>query len=117
MTVTRAFPTIAGDLVSPPNAASRDDDGLSQKNLEPPALSVITKCSDHTVAFLQQRQDRVLHVNINALVNSVVLERANHLQPSAITHMRQAGILVPAEIALQNAPVRCPVKERSPGFE
>ena len=47
-------------------------------------------------------------------MNAVVLQRADHLQPRAVAHMRQPRIRVPTKIPLQNPPVLRAVKQRPP---
>src|SRR5882762_1186690 len=57
--------------------------------------------------------DRALHVDVDALVDGMVLQRANHLQSGAVAHMRQARVAMATEIALQDAAVLRTVKERA----
>jgi hypothetical protein len=71
---------------------------LSLEKFEPTALAIIAECADDAFAVLQQRDDANLHVNIDALVHAVVLQRANHFQPGAIAHVREPRIFVSAEI-------------------
>src|SRR5438552_1891033 len=50
-------------------------------------------------------------------MNAVILQRADHLQSRAITHMREAWVPVAAKISLQDAPILRPVENRAPGFQ
>ena len=50
-------------------------------------------------------------------MDAVILQRADHLEPGAIADVRQARILVAAEIALQDAAVGRAIEQRAPGFE
>ena len=59
----------------------------------------------------------MLHMDVDALVHAVVLQRADHLQPGAIADMREARIFVAAKIPLQNAPVFRAIEDRAPGLE
>ena len=56
-------------------------------------------------------------MHFNALMNAVVLERADHLEARTVADMGQPRILVAAEVALENATVLGAVKQRAPGFE
>ena len=47
----------------------------------------------------------------------MVLERANHLQSGAIADVREPRILVPAEVALEDAAVLGAIEQRAPRFE
>ena len=66
---------------------------------------------------MQQRDDRALHVHLDALVYAVVLQRADHFQPGAVAHVRQPGVFVPAEVALQDATVRGAIEQRAPRLQ
>ena len=59
----------------------------------------------------------MLHVDVDALVHAVILQRADHLQPGAIADVREARIFVAAEISLQNAAVFRAIENRAPGLE
>ena len=50
-------------------------------------------------------------------MDAVVLERADHLEARAIADVREARVLVTAEVALEDAAVRGPVEERAPRLE
>ena len=53
-------------------------------------------------------------MHVDALMNAMILQRADHLQAGPVSNMREAGILVTTKVALENAAVVCPVKERAP---
>ena len=59
----------------------------------------------------------MLHVHVDALMDAVVLQGADHFQAGAVADVREARIFVAAEIALQDAAVRGAVEDRAPGFE
>ena len=50
-------------------------------------------------------------------MHAVVLERSNHFEAGAVAHVRQAGVPVPAEVALVDEPVLRPVEYGPPFFE
>ncbi len=50
-------------------------------------------------------------------MDAVVLQGADHFEAGAVADVRQAGIAMAAEIALQDAAVFRPIEERAPGFE
>ena len=47
----------------------------------------------------------------------MILQRADHLEAGAVADVRQAGIAMAAEVALQNAAVFGAVEQRAPGFQ
>lgn len=59
----------------------------------------------------------MLHVNVDALMNAVVPQRADQLQSRPVAHMREARILVPAEAALKDAAIRRAIKHRAPRLQ
>ncbi len=59
----------------------------------------------------------MLGVHVDALMNAVILQSADHFQTGAVAHVRQPRIAVPAEVALQDAAVFGAVEDRAPGFE
>src|SRR3984893_18681102 len=115
VTVASVLPTIAGNFVRPPNSASGQHHRFGAENLEASAFAFVTKCSDYAVAVFQERKNGVLHIDVDALVHAVILQRANHLQARAIAHERQTWIFMPAEMTLQNAPIFCAIKYGAPG--
>ena len=117
MAVSGALPTVAGDLIGAADTAGGDHDRFGPENLEPATVPVVTKRAHDAFLLLQQRQNSVLHVDVNTAVNAMVLQRANHFQPGAVPHVRQARILVPAKVALQDAAIRGAVEHRPPGFQ
>ena len=74
LAVAGVFPGIAGDLVGAPDAAGGDHHGLGLENLETAAFAVVAERAGDAVAVLEQRDDRVFHVNVDALMNAVVLQ-------------------------------------------
>src|SRR2546423_106402 len=80
MSVARVFPTVARDFVGAPDPAGRQDDRFRAENHEPAALAIVTKRADDAVPFLEERQNRPFHVNVDPLMHAVVLERPNHFQ-------------------------------------
>ena len=54
---------------------------------------------------------------VDALMDAVILQRADHLQAGAVAHVRQARIAVAAEVALKNLAVLGAIENRAPGFE
>ena len=114
VTVAGAFPAVARDLVGPSDTAGRQHDGLRLEDAETTALAVVAKRPDHAVAVLQQRNDGEFHVDVDAAVDAVVLERADHLEAGAIADVCQARIAVAAEVALEDPAVLRPVEDARP---
>src|ERR1700686_899190 len=104
-TVAGRFPTVARDLVGAAQPAGRKHDRFGPKDFETAALTLVAKRADDAPALFQQGEDCVLHINLDALMNAVILQRANHFQTRAIANMRETRVSVAAEIPLQNAPI------------
>ena len=117
MPVAGVFPTVARDLVGLADSAGREHDRFRAKNFESAALAIVAERADDAVAIFQERQNRVLHVHVDALVNAVILQRADHFQTGAIADVRESRIFMAAEISLQNAAVLGAIEDRAPGFE
>ena len=115
--VAGVFPAVARDFVGAADAAGREHDGLRAKHLEPPALALVPEGPDDTIAVLQQPGDRALHVHVDALMNAVILERADHLEPRAIADVREPRIAVAAEVPLKDPSILRAIEQRAPGFE
>ena len=78
---------------------------------------IVSERADASPRIHEQRQDRMFHMEIDSLMNAVILQRTDHLKTGAIPNVRQPGITMPAEIALQNAPVFRAIEHRTPRFE
>ena len=117
MAIAGAIPAVARDLVGFADSAGRENDCLGAKNFEPAALAIVGEGADDALAILEQRHNANLHVNLDALMDAVILQRANHFQAGAIADMRESRIFVAAEISLQNAPVLRAIEHRTPRFE
>ncbi len=69
------------------------------------------------LAVLEQLERRALHVEVDALVDAVVLQRADQLEPGAVADVREARIAVAAEVALADQPVLRAIEDRAPLLE
>ena len=112
--VAGVFPAVAGDLVGAADAAGRQHDRLGVEHLEAAALAVVAERAGDAAAVLEQRDDRALHVDVDALMDAVVLQRADHLEAGAVADVREARIAVAAEVALQDAAVLRAVEDARP---
>ncbi len=56
-------------------------------------------------------------MDVDALVDAVVLQRADHLQAGAVADVGQPRVLVAAEVALEDAAVCGAVEEGAPRFQ
>src|SRR5262249_293359 len=59
----------------------------------------------------------VLHVDMNSLMNTVILQCADHLQPRSIADVSEPRITMSTEISLENASVFCAIEHCAPRFE
>src|SRR5207253_8943176 len=110
-TIPGRFPAVPRDLASPPDSASREHDGFGAKNFESPALAFVTKCTNHTIAIFEERENGVLHINLDPLTHSVVLQRPNHLQTTPISTVRESRIFMTTKVPLQNTTIFCSIED------
>ena len=115
--VAGVLPAVARDLEGAADAAGGEHDRLGLEQREAAALAVVAERAGDAVAVLEQRDDGALHVHVDALVDAVVLQRADHLEAGAVADVREARIAVAAEVALEDRPSGVRSKTRAPGFE
>ena len=94
------FDVILYALPMPPVASTI---AFALKTVEPAALAVVGERPGDAVAVLQQPDDRPLHVDRDALVDAVVLQRADQFQAGAVADVGEPRVLVAAEVALEDA--------------
>ncbi len=112
--VARIFPTVAGDLEGAPDAAGGQHHRFRLPEIEPALLAIVAASSGNAVPIEQQAEHRTFHVDFHPPMNAVILERAYHLQAGAVANVRQARILVSAEVSLQNPAIRSAIEKRAP---
>ena len=117
MAIASAFPAVAGDPVGAADTAGREHRRLRLEDAEASALAVVAERAGDARAVAQERHDGELHVDVDAPVDAVVLQRADHLEAGAIADVSQSRILVTAEIALEDAAVRRAIEQRAPCLE
>ena len=115
--VARVFPAVARDAKRAAETAGRHDDRFRAEDLEPPALAIVADRADDAPVVGEERDDGVLHVDVETLVDAVILQRADHLESRAVADVRESRIAVAAEVALENPPVFRAIEHRAPGFE
>ena len=114
MAVAGAFPRIAGDLERPAEAAGTNDNRLRLEDLEAAALAIVAERARDPRAVLEERDDGPFHVDGDALVNAMVLQRADHFEAGAVADVGEARITMAAEIALRNLAVLGAVEHGAP---
>src|SRR5207247_9583780 len=117
MPVAGAIPTVARNLIGFANSAGGENNCFGAKNFEPTAFAIVSEGADDAVAIFQQRYDANLHVNLDALMHAMILQRANHFQTGAIPNVRQPRIFVAAEVPLQNATILGAIEHCAPRLE
>ena len=115
--VPGVLPAVAGDPEGTADAAGRHYDRPGPEEPEAAPLPVVAEGAHHPVTVLEEGDDGDLHVHVDPLMDPVVLEGADHLEPGAVAHVREARIAVAPEVALQDAPVLRPVEQRAPRLE
>src|SRR5262249_49273777 len=120
LAVAGVLPRVRRDLVSAADAAGGDDDRLGLEDYKVSALAVVAERADAAgtvVRVCQERQRRVLHEKIDAAVDAVVLERADHLEAGAIADVREPRVAVAAEVPLQDPTILGAIEERAPHLQ
>ena len=115
--VAGVLPGVAGDLVRLADAPGGHDHRAGPEDGEAPSLPVVAQGARHPVAILQEGGDGDLHVDVQALVDAMVLEGADHLQAGTVPHVGQPRVGVAAEVPLQDLPVGGPVHEGAPRLQ
>jgi hypothetical protein len=111
------YSAVAGHLERAADAAGGHHDRLGVELDEPSSLPLVAEGPDHAAALGEQAEDRRLHVDVDALVDAVVLERSDHLEAGAVADMGQTRILVPAEVPLEDLAVARSIEHGAPRFE
>src|SRR4051812_2035941 len=99
LSVAGVLPAVRRDAVGAADSARGHDHGLGAEHLEASALAIIGECACYSLSVLQQGDDGAFHVHVEPLMNAVILERADHLEPRAIADVCEAWIPVSAEVA------------------
>src|SRR5258708_2727719 len=115
--VSGVFPRVGSDGPRLADAAGRQHDRLRLEDNEPSLFAPIAECAGNTVAVFQQSRDRALHINVNAHVDTAVLQGANHFEAGSIADVTQALESMSPKGALQDAAIFGAVEERAPLFE
>ena len=109
--VAGALPAVAGDAEGAAEAAAGEDQRLALDHVEAAALPVVGDDAGDAPGVEQQRHDGVLHQHRRALVDRVILQRADQLEAGAIADVRETRIAMAAEVALQDAAVRRAIED------
>src|SRR5215472_14708107 len=87
MTVAGVLPAVAGNFVSSADSTGGKHHCFRAEYVKPPALAIVAKRACDAIAVLKQVEDGMLHENIEAQMDSMILQRANHLQAGPIPHV------------------------------
>ncbi len=117
MPVAGVLPAVRRDLERPADAARRQHDRLGAEQDETTEFALVGEGPADPLAVLQQIDDGALHVHVDALVDAVILQRADHLQAGAVADVGQPRVGVAAEVALEDPAVLGAVEQRAPGLE
>src|SRR5262249_48506065 len=80
-------------------------------------LAPVADGAAHAVAVLEQARDGAFHVDVDALMDAVVLQRADHLEPGSIADVGEPRVAMAAEVTLENATVLGAIEERAPTLQ
>src|SRR6266849_1954604 len=83
-------------------ATGRQHDCPCLEHDELPAVAPVAQRATDCWAALQELLDGALHEHIDAPMDGVVLEGADHLEPGAVADVGQPRVAVPAEVALKD---------------
>ena len=109
MSIAALFMSAAASSAVAQYSGRQHDRGCLEQ-LESATLAVVTQRACNPVSILEQGNDCVLHMHLNTLVDSVVLQRADHFEAGAIAYVGQARVSMTAEIPLQNPAVFCAIE-------
>src|ERR1039458_6856692 len=113
-TIAGAFSRIAGHAIRTTQTTGAKHDSLRFENAETTTLAVVTKRANDAARILEQRNHGVFHVNNNALMDAMILQRADEFEARAVADVRETRITMAAEIALRNFSFFCAVEHRAP---
>src|SRR5262245_28703177 len=82
--VAGVFPTVTRDLIGPACTAGRKHDSFCFEQYESSTFPFVTECAHNAVSILEQTDEGAFHVHSDALMNTVILEGADHLQARPI---------------------------------
>jgi hypothetical protein len=115
--VAGVLPAVAGDLERATDAAGGEDDGLGLEDPQVALLAIVAERAGDPPGVDEQLDDRVLHVDLEPLVDAVVLQGPDHLEARSIADVGEPRVAVAAEVALEDAPVLGAIEDRAPGLE
>jgi hypothetical protein len=92
-------------------------DGACPEHPEPAPVAIVAERAGAPVTILQQVRHRALVVELHAAVHAVVLERADHLEAGPVSDVRETGVCVAAEVALEDPAIRRAVHHGAPCFQ
>src|SRR5262249_41135694 len=100
--IAGVLPRIGCDASGLSNSARRNYDRFGFKHYEAFGFLPIRKCACHALVISQQPRDRALHVAIESLLHTTVLERSNHLQARPVAYVAEPLEGVSSERALKD---------------
>ncbi len=130
MAVAGVLPGVGGGLEGLADAARGQDHGRGLQHEEPAGLAFVAEGPRDPLPLLQDPGDRALLEDLQACLvvpvllevlllegDDLLLEGADQLQAGAVADVREAGVLVSAEVALGDLPVGRAVEERAPRLQ
>jgi hypothetical protein len=106
------------ELPGPADAAGRDDDRLGLEGHELTGRAPIRDApGDSPLTVVHELEDLALHEDVGVHRDDLLLERADQFQAGAVADVREAGVAVTTEVALEYLAVLGPVEERPPLLE
>src|SRR6185503_19109782 len=110
-------PGVRGDAPRLAGAARGEHDRTAAQNHETPRFAEVGEHSGDALPVFQEPNRRALHVKIDALVHTVILERANELEARAVADVREARVAMTAEVALADEPFLRAIEDGAPFLE
>jgi hypothetical protein len=84
------------------------------ENEKPSSFPIVAERADNAAIVFEQGEDSAFHVHVDALVNTVILQRPDHFQTGPVSDVGQARIFMSAEISLKNATVLSAIENSAP---
>ena len=106
---------VTGHALPPPPVARIT--ALQRKITKRPVSRQYASTPAIAIAVLQQLERRALHVEVDALVDAVILQRADQLEAGAIADVREPRIAMAAEVALRDQAFLRAIEDRAPLLE
>ena len=117
MTISSVFPGTGTNAPASCAAACCKNDGLCRESVEVAIDTGVSDTTSDAVTFFQEVTNGVFHEDVNAFVDTSLLERTNDFESSSVTNVCKTWEGVASEVALIDQEFWRSVKHCTPLFE